>query len=132
MSAIRDGYYFEELVDECFKASGMIVDTRFTLEDCRPDFVIHEQEHWADAKLSKSTVFAAETIEKYTKHADHLTIIYALDDIPDEEVPFLDDNVTLVHVLDYFEDLPEELSTKVLDFIEGVWEKRDKVRMSKK
>lgn len=121
---IQDGHRFERLVERCFVASGEDVMTDYRHANCRPDFVTSNN-HWIDAKLSKSTSFSgSETIEKYTKHADYLTLIYAIDDIEDEEVPHIEDNVNLIHILDYFNELPDDLLEDVQRFIDGVLTRR--------
>lgn len=107
------GRRFEALVKRCFNESKTYVDDSFYIDGCHPDFV--HGEDWFDAKLSKSTAFSpsCETIEKYTKHADYLTLIYAVDDMPDDEVPSLEDNVKLVDVFDYFPHIPDSLRNEI-------------------
>ena len=127
-SAIQDGFRFEALVKRCFDAVGTEIRTDCRIDNCRPDFVAADS-HWLDAKLSKSTSFSgSETIEKYTKHADFLTLIYAIDDMPDDRVPDIDDNVSLVHVLDYFEDLPDDLAAEIQRFIDDVITRRKEAK----
>lgn len=85
--------------------------------NCRPDFVVGNS--WIDAKLSKSTAlnYGDETIRKYTKHTDDLTIVYALDDGVDVSNIEREYNVTFKHVSEYYDNASEEAIAEVKEFI---------------
>lgn len=80
--------------------------------DCIPDFIIGDC--WYDAKLSRSTALnpRCETIEKYRKHTDYLTIIYAIDD-----TTATDDRATFVHITEYYPYISAELQREIDAFI---------------
>lgn len=111
---IYNGHEFERLLEK------HLFGTRFAqveYKDCRPDFIINGK--WIDAKLSKSTALNRfdDTIDKYMKHTDGLTIIYAIDDEADcSEI----DNVEFKHISDYYEVMRREAVTEFEDFIERV------------
>ncbi|WP_060210228.1 hypothetical protein [Sporosarcina koreensis] len=115
------GREFEALIKQAFVGGGILVDSAFYLDGCYPDFVLEGSE-WADAKLSKSTSFNpnCQTIEKYTRHTDYLTLIYAIDDMPDDEVPELPEGVRLLHVFDYFPDISPGLRSEIQTLIDEV------------
>lgn len=116
---IEAGKRFEEIIKRCFDANQTEVYKQVSIGNCRPDFVLGDS--WMDAKLSKSTTFyGSKTIEKYTKHTDALTIIYAIEDVRDESIPLLPQGVDLIHVLDYFSDLPQGLQDEIKVFISEV------------
>lgn len=116
---IEAGRRFERLIKRCFDAIQTEVDVQMSIGNCRPDFVLTEG--WLDAKLSKSTAFyRSDTISKYTKHTDNLTILYAIDDVKDDTLPLLPIGVDFIHVLDYFEGLPQELQDEIKMFISEV------------
>lgn len=116
---IEAGKRFEGLIKRCFDAMNTEVDVQISVENCRPDFVLNDG--WMDAKLSKSTTFfGSDTIKKYTKHTDALTIIYAIEDVKDESLPLLPPGVDLIHILDYFGDLPADLRDDIKLFISEV------------
>lgn len=114
------GRRFEALVKRCFDESRTYIDDGYFVEGCYPDFVSGEE--WFDAKLSKSTAFSpsCETIQKYTKHTAFLTLIYAVDDMSDVEIPSINDNVRLVNIFDYFPDIPDSLRTEIGELIAEV------------
>lgn len=119
------GRDFERAVLEIFEECGVsVIYNRQQVDGCRPDFVLSDR--WADTKLSKSTVFsgADRALVKYPKHTDKLDIIYAIDDMPDEEVPELPEGVRLVSVFDYFNEIPADAKAKIERIIEESNEKR--------
>ncbi|MFJ7665305.1 hypothetical protein ACIQXW_23385 [Lysinibacillus sp. NPDC097162] len=108
----RLGHEFERLVERALKDSGVYFDRHPTIEDCRPDFVSGEV--WYDAKLSRSTVLnrGCETIEKYRKHTDYLTIIYGIDD-----TVAADPRATFVHISQYKQFVSVTLQREIDAFI---------------
>jgi len=96
-------------------------------KDCIPDFIIDGR--WTDIKLSKSTVFLPmdNTINKYLKYVDKLTIIYALEDeVPDD---FYEDYgfIELISIESFYGSLPsyavselEELKRSASEFKEAI------------
>lgn len=74
------GRYFEDICGQVLDAlyGESNVRKQVVFGDCHPDFVINGG--WYDAKLSQSTVYhrGCDTLEKYAKHTDKVTIIYAL------------------------------------------------------
>lgn len=113
------GRDFEDAVLEVFADSGVtVIYNREQVPGCRPDFTLSDR--WVDTKLSKSTVLSAadSTLSKYPQHTDNLDIIYALDDLPDEEVPELPEGVRLVCVFDYFDEIPTDLKMRIERIIE--------------
>jgi len=82
------------------------------IADCIPDFIVGKR--WYDAKLSRSTALnpSCETIEKYRKHTDYLTIIYAIDD-----TTATDDRASFVHISEYYPYISTELQREIDAFI---------------
>lgn len=106
------GSEFEDIVYEVLAEISNGVDRYFILEDCRPDFVIGEK--WYDAKLARKTALdtRSSTIDKYTKHTDYLTIIYAIDD-----TTATDSRANFVHITEYYPYISVELQRKIDAFI---------------
>ncbi|MGN7387785.1 helix-turn-helix domain-containing protein [Sporosarcina sp. SAFN-015] len=116
----RMGHRFESMLHKSFQVIGSPVSTTYYQDGCLPDFVLEDE--WLDAKLSKSTAFnrGCKTIEKYTRHTDYLTLIYAIDDMPDDDIPDLPEGVRLVHVFDYFPDISPGLRDEIQTLIDEV------------
>lgn len=126
MSMIQAGNVFEDLIENCYSSTELSVSTQVIFEDCRPDFVLDGE--WVDAKLSKSTAFrGSKTIDKYTRHTDFLTLIYAIDDMPDDDIPELPDGVRLIHVFDYFKDIPPSLRNEIQTLIDAISTRKRKL-----
>lgn len=109
---MRLGCEFERLVKEIFDYLSYDYVSKYSVDNCRPDFVVGST--WYDAKLSKSTVHnnGCETLEKYTKHTDALTIIYAIDDSHT-----IDDRCDFISIEDYKPHISTELRRKVDAFV---------------
>lgn len=118
--SIKDGLRFEELIGKCFESSRIPVCVNTRVNGCRPDFVV-EDNHWIDAKLSKSTPFSGSScIERYSKNAEKVTLVYAIDNISDDLLPKIPENVEIVHVFDLFTEIPYHLKLEILEVIERV------------
>lgn len=110
------GNTFESIVGEVVE--GFYVKKQQRIGDCIPDFVMGET--WIDAKLSFGTVFqrSCQTIEKYTKHTDNLTIIYALDKSKRRKVG----DVRFIHISEFYPHLEStgqhDLILRIKNFIE--------------
>lgn len=115
---VQLGNRFEKIVHEVLTFIDDDVITDHYIGNCRPDFVINDE--WYDAKLSKSTVIypKCQTIEKYRKHTDSLTIIYAIDDTDD--LQGYDEFADFVHITVYYPYIPAELQREIDEFIESV------------
>lgn len=109
----RLGHEFERLVERVLKESGVYFDRQPTIADCRPDFV--NGEVWYDAKLSRSTVLnrGCETIEKYRKYTDYLTIIYGIDDTEAD-----DPRANFIHISQYKQSVSKTLQRDIDAFID--------------
>jgi len=99
--AIKDGYIFEGIVSDVFRAIFDNVKSQVIIEDCRPDFVVGGD--WYDAKLTLGTVFhqRGTTLKKYLKHTKKLTIVYAKGKCR----PFESDGARFIHISEYYNDL---------------------------
>lgn len=114
------GNEFELLVREVLEAlhGACNVDYQKRINDCIPDFIIHEKD-WIDAKLSFGTAFDRNctTVEKYGKHTSSLSIIYACDRHPKQRY----NGALLRHVSEYYSSLIKagysELVVRIKEFI---------------
>lgn len=108
----RLGHEFDRLVGEIFSYLSYECLSQVSVGDSRPDYIINNR--WYDAKLSRSTAFnrSCQTIKKYRKHTDHLTIIYALDDTATD-----DPRVDFVYIAEYKPYVSDELGRKIDAFI---------------
>ncbi|CAF1897762.1 hypothetical protein [Bacillus subtilis] len=100
---ITKGREFEFLVGEVLKVlHPRSVEEQKRIYDCIPDFIV-DGTKWIDAKLSENTAFnrASKTFDKYLRHTDHLTIIYA----KESEGSFAHPNVTLTHISEFIPNL---------------------------
>lgn len=98
----RAGHRFEEVLGDILRDLG--VDFRkYEHERWQPDFVVGN--HWIDAKLSQSTVYNSDTIEKYEPHCDELTIIFLRGDKGFDKK--LTDKTRMINVHNLLTDLPE-------------------------
>lgn len=106
------GHDFQILVKKVFDELLMPYVYEQKYSECRPDFRWEDQ--WYDAKLSRSTALnpSCETIEKYRKHTDYLTIIYAIDD-----TTATDDRASFVHISEYYPYISSELQREIDAFI---------------
>ena len=111
----RLGHEFERLVERVLTEKGENFIKQKTVKNCRPDFVV--ENHWYDAKLSRSTSFnkGCETLKKYRKHANYLTIIYGLHDTSLE-----DDWAEFVHISEYLPFLSTKLQRDINAFLNKV------------
>lgn len=111
-SLMRLGSEFEHLVAETLTEINPSVQEKVVVHDCIPDFIV--EDCWYDAKLSRSTALDSrcETIEKYRKHTDHLTIIYAIND-----TSATDSRANFVHIIEYKSLVSEKLQNKIDAFI---------------
>lgn len=120
---IMQGVEFERLVTKALRSMhGDAVITDHRVGGSQPDFVVDGA--WMDAKLSKSTALspACDTISKYLEHADHLTIIYAIDDI--DEVPDFDGRVDFVHVTELYPYITDELMNDISELKSAVKQRK--------
>lgn len=110
----KQGKEFEYLVEEVLKEVYKKIPTtqKEVAKGCIPDFVIDDR--WYDAKRSRSTALGpnCNTIEKYRKHTDYLTIIYALHDTEE-----YDDRANFTCITEYYPYISDELKRKCNDFI---------------
>lgn len=106
------GCEFELLVEEVLTEVLGDIQVKPVVGKCIPDFVFGGT--WFDAKLSRSTTLApgCRTIQKYRRHTDKLTIIYALHD-----TDCADSRVTFVHISEYYPLISVELQRKIDAFI---------------
>lgn len=106
------GHKFDSLVKEVFDELSYDYECHKKFGDSIPDYVVGDC--WYDAKLSRSTSFSwsCTTLDKYAKHTDHLTIIYALHDTEAD-----DDRATFVSITEYKPFVSAELQRKIDDFI---------------
>lgn len=113
------GHLFEELVAEVFSELNYRYERRRRINDCVPDFIVGDS--WYDAKLSRNTAFnsSCQTIEKYRKHTDYLTIIYALHDTEKD-----DERATFVHITEIKPLVSPHLQRKIDAFIRKASEVR--------
>lgn len=121
---IMQGNEFEGLVTQALQhihGDRLITDHR--VEGCYPDFVIDGK--WLDAKLSKSTALSAscDTISKYLAQTDHLTIIYAIDDI--EDVPDYGGSVDFVHISEFYPYMTDELMNDIVELKSAVRQRKE-------
>ncbi len=111
-SCATHGHIFQKLVKKVFDELCTSYLYEQKVDGCRPDFI--SEGYWYDAKLSRSTAFnkSCETIDKYSKHTDYLTIIYAIDDTNAD-----DDRANFVHITEYYPYISEGLRRKIDAFI---------------
>ncbi|MGF9973631.1 hypothetical protein ABEX76_12145 [Bacillus velezensis] len=128
---ITKGREFELLVGEVLNALHPgSVEKQKRIDDCIPDFVINGTE-WVDAKLSENTAFnrACKTFDKYLRHTDHLTIIFA----KESEGSFEHPNVTLTHISEFIPTLLKygyrELVSRVNSFLAEL--KSEEIKMKR-
>jgi hypothetical protein len=69
------GRRFERLLVKLLKEMGVKFERNFSVDDCKPDFVL-KNETWLDAKLSQWTTFSSDTVAKYEPYCKFLTIIF--------------------------------------------------------
>lgn len=126
---INKGHEFEELVGDVLSAVYPDrVESQRRIEDCIPDFIIDEK-HWIDAKLSENTAFnrASKTFDKYLKHTDMLTIIYAQKSEGSYSFP----NVTLTHISYYIPKLRQvhrdDLVERINHFLSNLKNEQEKI-----
>lgn len=112
---IFNGLSFEKLLEEHLFGTEA---SQVPYKDSRPDFVVEGE--WIDAKLSKGTAldYRDDTIEKYLRHTDHLTIIYAIDDGADTSAVEEDYNVEFKHVSEFYERMNDEAIAEFEELIE--------------
>lgn len=108
------GKEFEKIVGDVLNEVFGDCEYHKKVIDSIPDFVIGNR--WYDAKLSRSTALNknCKTIDKYRKHTDYLTIIYAIDDTEDS-----DDRADFIHITDYYPYISENLQRKIDAFIKN-------------
>lgn len=109
---ITKGREFESLVGEVLAALHPgSVEQQKRIDDCIPDFVINETD-WIDAKLSENTAFnrACKTFDKYLRHTEHLTIIFA----KESEGIFEHPSVTLTHISEFVPSLLKNGNTELV------------------
>lgn len=112
------GLEFERLMKSVFEEIGISYTYQSRVGKCIPDFIL--EDCWVDAKLSKSTALnnGVNTIEKYRRHTDALTIIYAIDD--ESNVSSYEHLANFVCVTEYYPFLSAETQRKIDDFISKV------------
>lgn len=105
------GMEFEHIVEKVLEKSNLPF-TKYNsgIRGCKPDFIISST-HWLDAKLSEHTVFNSETITKYEKHVEKLTIVYLRKTSQLEWRRFVTPKTELVHISFLLKDLPIEERT---------------------
>lgn len=113
------GHDFELLVEEVLTEVFGDIQVKPVIEGNIPDFVFGGT--WFDAKLSRSTSLApgCRTIQKYRRHTDKLTIIYALHDTDHS-----DSRATFVHISEYYPLISTHLQRKIDAFIRKASEVR--------
>lgn len=113
----RLGAEFEELLEGRVFSPEV---SQIQHKDCRPDFIVDGS--WIDAKLSRSTALdsRSDTISKYLRHTDKLTIIYAFDDGADTSAVEEEFNVEFKHISEFYEDLSAEAIDEFETFIKRV------------
>jgi len=101
--SIKQGHIFEQIVLEILSALYEGVQYHIKVGDCIPDFVIDNR--WYDAKLSRYVTFQKDnsTIERYLKHTEDLTFIYAKDKCK----PFGSKGAKFIHVSYFYDELKE-------------------------
>lgn len=107
------GHKFEYLVGKVLRELyGSAVNDSYFEEGCKPDFVVNNR--WVDAKLSKSTILSpsCETVEKYSKVTQKLTIIFCIDDAIDVDLSKYS-HVDFIHVTDLFPYISDELVKEI-------------------
>lgn len=82
-ASVRRGHLFEQKLGEILRAVYGVsaVNSQVWTDGCRPDFIVNGR-RWIDAKLSSYTIHdtRCDTITKYRKHTDDLTIYFARGD----------------------------------------------------
>lgn len=113
--AIKDGHTFEVVAEDVLKAIYANIQCQVSFEGCRPDFVLGDK--WLDAKLSRHSPFHPRStmLERYLKHTDDLTIIYARD----KREPYTQENVKFVHISEYYPELEKLGRRELIDRCES-------------
>lgn len=100
------GIEFEQLVGEILTELNInYIQYDSGKRNCKPDFVFSEK-HWGDAKISEHTVFHSQTIDKYEKHIDKLTIIYLRKTSQLEWRRYVTPKTEIVHISYFVKELP--------------------------
>jgi predicted nucleic acid-binding Zn ribbon protein len=70
------GLILEQIVEELYSISGIVVERKPMINGCQPDFVESSTNLWVDVKLRSWPVGIDKTIERYLKQTDRLQVIF--------------------------------------------------------
>jgi hypothetical protein len=122
------GLLFEEILGDLLKELKLDI-VKETVEGCRPDFIIRTpvNEKWIDAKLTEIAALTSQTIGKYTKHCDKLTLIYLIGEDKDYHITDKVHVASVNRIIDMLEsDELKEFYTKRFKLIMQIVNSADK------